>query len=246
MTFCGTDIRIKSIHSKRTRYSHYCNYSKFHSDNLIKFRMYWLNLFINRFFAVRELYSYAISCIPKSKIAKTPWLNNLGFNISTAIYKKPKKIQPEVIKIVHAPSNPKVKGTFFIRKSIKKLKKMGFKIEYIELIGVPNDKVQKVISNADIVIDQILIGEISTLCFEGMGFGKPVISYLPDNIKKDHFPDCPIFNANIDNLIEKIIALINDPCLRYELGLEGENLLKIIWTMIIQKQVIEEYKKIGF
>ena len=184
MTFCGTDIRIKSIHAKRTQYVHHYHYSKFHTDYFIKLRMYWLNLFINRFFAIRELYSYAECCIPKSKIARTPWINNIGFDISTAKYNKPKENQPNIIKIVHAPSNPKVKGTFFIRKEISKIRKMGFKIEYIELIGVPNKKVQEIISEADIIIDQILLGETGTLCFEGMGLGKPVISYLPDNIKK--------------------------------------------------------------
>lgn len=247
MTFCGTDIRLKSIHSKRNKYTHLYPYSKFHSDLIIQIRMIWCNFFINKFFAVRDLYPYANKCIPKSKIATKPWLNNIGFSTNSTIYKTPIENQPNFFKIVHAPSNPLVKGTKYIRNEINKLKHLGFEIEYIELIGVPNKKVQEIISDCDIVVDQILLGEIGTLSFEGMGLGKPVVAYLPERIKKEFLPKCPVVNATIENLAERLIDLMNDSSKRYKLSIKGREYVEENLNFEkLQLQIIKEYKKIGF
>jgi Glycosyltransferase len=71
------------------------------------------------------------------------------------------------------------------------------------------------------VVDQFLLAGIGTLAFEGMGLGKPVVSYLPDEIVQRYMPDCPVYNATIDNLADRLEELLNDPELRLELGRKG-------------------------
>jgi len=247
MTFCGSDIRLKEIHSKRNKYTNIYPYSKYHSDFKIILKLKFFNLFIDRFFAVREVYAYAKHCIPCSKITNKPWINNIGFDISKAKYNQPTNLKKEIISIVHAPSNLKVKGTKYVRKAISEVKKLGYKINYRELVGIPNQKVQEIISSSDIVIDQMLLGEAGTLCFEGMGLGKPVISYYPDELKSELYPDFPIFNANIDNLKDKIIELTNNEKLRFELGKKGRKfVLENLNYNKVQEEVLDEYRKIGF
>lgn len=58
------------------------------------------------------------------------------------------------LKIVHAPSNPLVKGTPLVRAAIKKLLSEGYKFEYIELIGVDNQLVLQHLRSSHIVLNQ--------------------------------------------------------------------------------------------
>jgi len=59
------------------------------------------------------------------------------------------------IRIVHAPSAPEIKGTEYIRSIIKRLRSMGYKIEYVEMINKTHKEVMEELSIADIVIDEI-------------------------------------------------------------------------------------------
>lgn len=63
-------------------------------------------------------------------------------------------------RIVHAPSNPLVKGTMLVRSAIKKLNILGYKIEYIELQNK---------SNSD-VIDELKKSHIVLNSFYGLGY----------------------------------------------------------------------------
>ena len=60
----------------------------------------------------------------------------------------------ETIRIVHAPSNPVVKGTQIVRAAIYALKEEGYSIDYIELIGVSNQEVQVALSDAHICLNE--------------------------------------------------------------------------------------------
>ena len=60
----------------------------------------------------------------------------------------------QVIKILHAPSNPLFKGTPLVRAAVKKLKLEGYRFEYKELMGVSNTKVLKELGSCHIVLNQ--------------------------------------------------------------------------------------------
>lgn len=60
-----------------------------------------------------------------------------------------------VIKIVHAPSDPFVKGTQIVRAVIKKLKTEGFPIQYTEIFNKNNDEVIKLLNDSHIAINQL-------------------------------------------------------------------------------------------
>ena len=58
------------------------------------------------------------------------------------------------IKILHAPSNPIIKGTPLVRAAIKKLEIEGYDFEYIELQNIPNETVLEHLKSSHIVLNQ--------------------------------------------------------------------------------------------
>jgi len=59
------------------------------------------------------------------------------------------------VRIVHSPSVPAIKGSVEISEAIGTLKKEGYKIDFIQLTGVPRARVLEEIDRCDLVIDQL-------------------------------------------------------------------------------------------
>jgi hypothetical protein len=61
----------------------------------------------------------------------------------------------ERFKIIHATSDPIIKGTAVVRAVIEMLKSDGFDFEYIELMNTANNEVMKNLETAHILINQL-------------------------------------------------------------------------------------------
>jgi len=121
------------------------------------------------------------------------------------------------ITIVHAPSKRKTKGTDYILSAIESLS-MKYSIEFKLIEGVSNHEFKNILKMADIVIDQLIIGSYGMYSIESMAFGKPTICYLREDLI-DSFPEKPpIYNANINNIKERLEILIQDEELRKIIG----------------------------
>ncbi len=59
------------------------------------------------------------------------------------------------IKIVHAPTSPFIKGTPLVRAAIKKLKLLGYNIDYVELINVKNEVVREHLLTTHLVVNEL-------------------------------------------------------------------------------------------
>ena len=220
MAYCGSDIRlISDVEKKRNPYFHLLNIGldspKF--DNRKKRMMRWQNLWIDKFSAVRNQYANARIIIPKHKIIKDLWINNTMD--MDAFY--PSFKTKSIPVLIHAPSNPQIKGSEYVEKAVAALKAEGYKFEYIRLEKIPNDEAQRILrDDADIIIDQLLLGGFGNLTVEAMYYGKPVCCYLAKDVLLD-CPDCPIVNCTIENLKEKLARLIKHPEERVQLGKKG-------------------------
>lgn len=69
-------------------------------------------------------------------------------------FKDNSKFSNRIIKILHAPSNPFVKGTPLVRAAIKKLQMEGYDFEYVELQKMPNEVVLEHLKSSHIVLNQ--------------------------------------------------------------------------------------------
>jgi glycosyltransferase involved in cell wall biosynthesis len=146
--------------------------------------------------------------------------------------------------IIHSPSAPIVKGSDYIIKAIEELKtKYHFDFELIT--NKPREEVLSLMQKADIFIDQIICGGYGLASVEAMSFGKPVLCYILPQLFEHGLPkECPIVNANPDNIKEKLEELIVNPALRKEIGEKSRKYVEDFHDSDkIALQLIEIFKK---
>ena len=136
------------------------------------------------------------------------------------------------IKIVHASNHRHFKGTKYLVSAVEDLNKKGYPVDLHLVEGVPNKVARELYRDADIVAEQFIIGWHGYFAVESMALGKPVVcfirkpeDYLPKNI------ECPIVNANPDNLEKRLIWLIENPDIRVELGKKGRAYVEQVFGM---------------
>jgi hypothetical protein len=129
------------------------------------------------------------------------------------------------INIVHAPSDRSIKGTRYILETVRRLQRKGFRVRVAAVENASHKEVKQRLQNADIVIDQLLVGWYGGLAVEAMALGKPVISYIRQEdlkfIPAEMADDLPVVNANIENLDAVLMELVNNVAARIELGEKG-------------------------
>lgn len=121
-------------------------------------------------------------------------------------------------KIVHAPSSKAIKGTIHVTTAVTNLKKRGMDFDYIEVTGVSHKRAMEIYSEADIIVDQMLLGSHGVFACEAMALGKPVVCYIMEELTGTYPDGFPIINANPDTLENVLENLINNPNSRHEIG----------------------------
>jgi len=118
------------------------------------------------------------------------------------------------VTIFHAPTNREVKGTKYVLQAVEKLKRKNNMIELNLVENLPHGKVKKIMEEADLVIDQLLVGWYGGVAVEAMALGKPVICFIRNEdlrfIPREMREDLPIINANPRNLYQVLDRHLND------------------------------------
>ena len=219
MTYYGSDIRLMAVERRRNPYAAYLAFGSNQParDKWKKLKMRWQGLWIDRFFAVREEYDWAITCIPPARVIADIWITN-PFDL--AAYTPEFQTHPVPV-LIHAPTNPGVKGTQYVEQAVAELAQEGYQFRYRQLENVPSTEAQRIYrEEADIIVDQFYVGSFGNFALEGMYYGKPVCGYLMDDLQA-RIPDCPIVNCTIETLKDKLAWLIVHPEERIRLGKAG-------------------------
>lgn len=117
--------------------------------------------------------------------------------------------------VLHAPSNRRLKGSAAIEAALADLDRDGL-IEYRRIEGVPNAQMPSFIGSADIVIDQIVLGNVGILATEAMAAGRVVISHLLPRVRErfaasdTHQQPIPVVDARPDTLRTVVEGLLAD------------------------------------
>ncbi|MBY0423663.1 MAG: hypothetical protein K2Q06_15270, partial [Parvularculaceae bacterium] len=110
-------------------------------------------------------------------------------------------------RIVHAPSDPNIKGSKLILDALDALKS-EFDFELVLVQNKPYEEAIKIYETADIAIDQILAGWYGGLAVELMAMGKPVMCYIRDEDMRFIPPkmraELPLLQARPDTIKEDI------------------------------------------
>lgn len=155
--------------------------------------------------------------------------------------RKPLSETDGIIRIVHAPSSRRKKGTDFIEQAIQNLKARGYSVELVLAEHLPHYKIKELYEISDIGIDQVLYGWHGKVSVELMALEKPVICNINKEWKK-HRPDLPIVHAEPHNLEKVLENLIIDSEYRKLLGRAGrEYVLKYHDKEVIADQLLQLY-----
>jgi len=112
-------------------------------------------------------------------------------------------LEREVPRVLHAPTNPRVKGTRHIEPVLEGLEAEGL-IEYVRVTGVPSQQMPQLYRDADIVLEQFALGMYSVTSVEAMAAGRLVFAHLHDQVR-DHVQertgwDVPVQSVTPDQL----------------------------------------------
>ncbi len=129
------------------------------------------------------------------------------------------------LKILHAPNHTNIKGTYFLEEAIKQLKNEGYNLEYIRIQSKPNNEIIEAIKEADIIVDQLVIGWYAMFAMETMACGKPCICYIRKDLEDLYIKtgclkkgEIPLINATTDTIYEVLKNLLDNPSCLKEIG----------------------------
>ncbi|CAM3644712.1 glycosyltransferase [Marinicrinis lubricantis] len=146
--------------------------------------------------------------------------------------------------VIHAPTNPEFKGTPVIEKVIAQLQKeIPFRYQRIEQMS--NQQAIQMYRTADVVIDQMLTGSYGLLCTESMALGKPVVTYVRDDLMGMYSVKPPISNANPDTLYVVLKNLLTQGEMRRQIGIEARKFAESYHDMkVVGRQLISIYEDV--
>ena len=133
---------------------------------------------------------------------------------------KPKMKTDGTITILHAPTDPYLKGTKYVIKAVAQLRNEGYPVKLMLMRNVPFAEMPNHYAQSDIVVDQLILGTYGRVSVEGMAMEKPVCVHVEENIES-FLPFEPFMEADQTNIAEKLRILVEDTNLRKELGIKG-------------------------
>ncbi|MFF1819237.1 glycosyltransferase [Kribbella sp. NPDC058245] len=111
--------------------------------------------------------------------------------------------------VLHAPTSGPLKGSSSIDPVLADLDAQGL-IQYQRVQKVAHAELAEMVRNADIVVEQLLLGLYGVTACEAMAAGRVTVGYVPDRIRELLPTDLPIVEATPDDLAEVIERLVHE------------------------------------
>lgn len=127
------------------------------------------------------------------------------------------------IVVAHAPTDRDVKGTAHVIAAVERLRGEGIAIRLELLEGLSRTQVLERLRDADLVIDQLLIGWYGGFAVEAMALGKPVLCHIREETPQlnPFGAELPIVRADPATLAERLRELARDRERRLQLGADS-------------------------
>ncbi len=126
----------------------------------------------------------------------------------------------EIPLVLHAPSVPGVKGTEYVLAVVEQLRREGVRFDFQLIEKMPNAQLRELLTEADIMVDELFSETVGALSAESMATGNAVlVRYMPDYAKVP--PGCPAVNVTKDTLCDRLREVILNRDLRHQLACAG-------------------------
>jgi glycosyltransferase involved in cell wall biosynthesis len=209
--FTGYDLRRRSLELKLNRFSpYYYGYASPYSEDDQQRYLDAISPYIDEFVVQDpEMRTYlpGATIIPRA--------------IDLEQFPFPDEEPNQRPKVVHAPSQRKLKGSDLIMKAVEELKGEGLDFDFQLVEDKPHSEALALYRRADIVIDQLLIGWYGVVAMEAMAMGKTTIAYIRDDLVGYFRNGMPLINANPETITTVLRYAIKDRELRHEIGHRG-------------------------
>ncbi|OPX77097.1 MAG: hypothetical protein A4E45_02284 [Methanosaeta sp. PtaB.Bin039] len=126
------------------------------------------------------------------------------------------------LRIVHAPSDRRIKGTEHVIRAVDEIQKEGYYVELIMVENTPHEEARKLYMGADIMVDQLLVGWYGNFAIEAMALGKPVCAFIREDLAS-YLDGAPVINTGPIDLAAKLKSLVEDASWRRSLGRAGRS-----------------------
>jgi hypothetical protein len=138
--------------------------------------------------------------------------------------------QPESVLVYHGVGSHvignrgNIKGTVWVRQAVEQLRREGHNVELMYVEGVPNKVVRFYQAQADIVVDQLLLGGGGQSARECLALGKPVLTRIhPEQMASFEragapFGMPPFVPTDKTTIVENLRRLVIDRDLRSSIG----------------------------
>jgi hypothetical protein len=122
--------------------------------------------------------------------------------------------------IAHAPTNRDVKGTGHVLAAVEQLRAEGIAVRLDLIEGVPHTEVLPRLRDADVVVDQLLIGWYGGFAVEAMALAKPVLCHIRERTPEENpfGEELPIVRSTPQTLAERLRELAGDREARLRIG----------------------------
>lgn len=126
----------------------------------------------------------------------------------------------EIPVVLHAPSKRGVKGTEYVLAAVEQLKQEGLSFEFRLIEQMPNSQVRELLTEADIVVDELFSDTVGVLSAEAMATGNAaLVRYMPDYAGVP--AGCPVINITKDTLVDHLRRVVLDRDWRRQLAYAG-------------------------
>jgi glycosyltransferase involved in cell wall biosynthesis len=128
--------------------------------------------------------------------------------------------------VVHAPSDRLTKGTEHVLAAVDQLRADGVPFDFRLVEGLSHAEARRLYEDADVFVDQLVVGWYGAAAVEAMALGKPVVCFLREedfaHLPAELAADIPIVNADRATLTDRLRVLLEgSPDARAALGARG-------------------------
>jgi len=167
---------------------------------------------------LHERYADAIFSVPDQMglALRSYHHSQIPMHVNEYVYNLSSRDEPLVI---HAPSNRGLKGSILVEECVDRLRMEGVRFEFRSVRDMPNTEIRKLLTEADVLIDEVGLHGPGFLSVEAMLSGCAVATrYLQESPASFRPPVVPVDPAN---LYEPVKRLLTDKAWRVEVAKKG-------------------------